>query len=168
MSRGWGKGLKGRLGYGCRTRAHTLALAHPPPTHPLHPPALTPQAKLEAGQTATVSNCDGQTFEIKAGMVEIKKVTEKVTGKTYTPSVIEPSFGIGRIMYCMFEHCYYTREVGARWQGGRGLQKLVQGWGGGVQRAGKAPSAFHRLGRILSRRHGANGLLAKRAIRYGG
>lgn len=24
--------------------------------------------------------------------------------------MIEPSFGIGRILYCIFEHCYYTRE----------------------------------------------------------
>jgi hypothetical protein len=24
--------------------------------------------------------------------------------------VIEPSFGIGRILYCVFEHCFYTRE----------------------------------------------------------
>lgn len=26
------------------------------------------------------------------------------------PSVIEPSFGIGRIIYCMFEHCFYMRD----------------------------------------------------------
>lgn len=28
----------------------------------------------------------------------------------YTPSVIEPSFGIGRIVYCIFEHCFKVRE----------------------------------------------------------
>lgn len=28
--------------------------------------------------------------------------------------MVEPSFGIGRIMYCMFEHCYYTREKDAQ------------------------------------------------------
>lgn len=28
----------------------------------------------------------------------------------FTPAVIEPSFGIGRILYCVFEHCFYTRE----------------------------------------------------------
>ena len=27
----------------------------------------------------------------------------------YTPSVIEPSFGIGRIVYCIFEHCFKIR-----------------------------------------------------------
>ena len=26
------------------------------------------------------------------------------------PSVIEPSFGIGRIMYCLFEHNFAVRE----------------------------------------------------------
>jgi len=28
----------------------------------------------------------------------------------YTPSVIEPSYGLGRIMYCILEHCFQTRE----------------------------------------------------------
>jgi len=27
----------------------------------------------------------------------------------YVPSVIEPSFGIGRIVYCIFEHCFKVR-----------------------------------------------------------
>jgi glycyl-tRNA synthetase len=27
----------------------------------------------------------------------------------FTPSVIEPSFGIGRIVYCIFEHCFKIR-----------------------------------------------------------
>lgn len=31
-------------------------------------------------------------------------------GRTFIPSVIEPSFGIGRIMYCLFEHAFYHRE----------------------------------------------------------
>lgn len=31
--------------------------------------------------------------------------------RSFTPSVIEPSFGIGRIMYCMFEHVFWQREV---------------------------------------------------------
>ncbi len=30
--------------------------------------------------------------------------------RRFTPSVIEPSFGIGRILYCMFEHTYATRD----------------------------------------------------------
>lgn len=31
-------------------------------------------------------------------------------GETLTPSVIEPSFGIGRIIYCLYEHSFYVRE----------------------------------------------------------
>eukprot|EP01024_Parvocaulis_polyphysoides_P018346 TRINITY_DN18129_c0_g1_i10.p3 TRINITY_DN18129_c0_g1~~TRINITY_DN18129_c0_g1_i10.p3 ORF type:complete len:195 (+),score=28.01 TRINITY_DN18129_c0_g1_i10:1747-2331(+) len=30
--------------------------------------------------------------------------------QNFVPSVIEPSFGIGRMMYCMFEHVFHTRE----------------------------------------------------------
>ena len=29
--------------------------------------------------------------------------------RKFTPSVIEPSFGVGRIIYCMLEHSFYTR-----------------------------------------------------------
>jgi glycyl-tRNA synthetase len=43
-------------------------------------------------------------------VLEMKKKTKKVSGRNYTPSVIEPSFGIGRIMYCLFEHAFYVRE----------------------------------------------------------
>lgn len=32
----------------------------------------------------------------------------------YTPHVIEPSFGIGRILYCIFEHCFKAREHDAQ------------------------------------------------------
>eukprot|EP00003_Mantamonas_plastica_P023485 TRINITY_DN4237_c0_g1_i6.p1 TRINITY_DN4237_c0_g1~~TRINITY_DN4237_c0_g1_i6.p1 ORF type:complete len:175 (+),score=57.88 TRINITY_DN4237_c0_g1_i6:100-624(+) len=28
----------------------------------------------------------------------------------YIPSVVEPSFGIGRILYCLFENIFYTRK----------------------------------------------------------
>jgi glycyl-tRNA synthetase len=43
-------------------------------------------------------------------MAAIRMETRKVAGRSYTPAVIEPSFGIGRLLYCMFEHCYYGRE----------------------------------------------------------
>lgn len=38
------------------------------------------------------------------------KETKTVGSKKFVPGVIEPSFGIGRIIYCMLEHCFYTRE----------------------------------------------------------
>ena len=42
-------------------------------------------------------------------MFKVERVKKTVNGRNYTPSVIEPSFGIGRIMYCMFEHAFYIR-----------------------------------------------------------
>jgi glycyl-tRNA synthetase len=53
----------------------------------------------------------GKSFEVTSAMVEIKRIHKKVSGRNFVPSVIEPSFGIGRILYCIFEHSYYTREV---------------------------------------------------------
>lgn len=54
---------------------------------------------------------NGQSYDITAAMVEIKRVKKKLAGRNFVPSVIEPSFGIGRILYCIFEHSYYTRQV---------------------------------------------------------
>mmetsp|Transcript_6700 Transcript_6700/g.18764 ORF Transcript_6700/g.18764 Transcript_6700/m.18764 type:complete len:690 (+) Transcript_6700:167-2236(+) len=71
--------------------------------------AMELKAKLEAGETVPL-NVDGTNFDISAAHVSIAKVTKKQSGRSFTPSVIEPSFGLGRIIYCMFEHNFYTRE----------------------------------------------------------
>lgn len=42
--------------------------------------------------------------------VEYRSRTEHV--REYTPNVIEPSFGIGRILYSLCEHAYWAREGG--------------------------------------------------------
>jgi glycyl-tRNA synthetase (class II) len=55
-----------------------------------------------------------KTKQVTAPMVEIKRQQKRLAGRNFIPSVIEPSFGIGRILYCVFEHSYYTREVGGR------------------------------------------------------
>eukprot|EP00934_Nitzschia_sp_Nitz4_P002334 Nitzschia sp. Nitz4//scaffold81_size91200//78121//80580//NITZ4_005000-RA/size91200-augustus-gene-0.100-mRNA-1//-1//CDS//3329558752//2334//frame0 len=60
---------------------------------------------LESTGKATV---DG--FEIVSGMVTWTKQTKKVHEVKFTPSVIEPSFGIGRILYSLLEHSFYVRE----------------------------------------------------------
>lgn len=46
---------------------------------------------------------------IKKSMVTITKERKKEHQRVFTPSVIEPSFGIGRIIYCLYEHSYYMR-----------------------------------------------------------
>lgn len=40
----------------------------------------------------------------------LNKITEKINVREYTPNVIEPSFGIGRIFYSLIEHSYWVRE----------------------------------------------------------
>jgi glycyl-tRNA synthetase len=41
---------------------------------------------------------------------EVKEVEETITGEKFIPHVIEPSFGIDRIFYCVLENAYYQRE----------------------------------------------------------
>ncbi|KAI5305029.1 Glycine--tRNA ligase 1, mitochondrial [Ascosphaera pollenicola] len=48
--------------------------------------------------------------EVPAELVKIEKRKHKETTRSYTPNVIEPSFGIGRILYCLLEHSYWFRE----------------------------------------------------------
>ena len=70
---------------------------------------LAMNAKLEAEGKVTIATAAGEK-EILPGMVTMKMETKKIHGRNFTPSVIEPSFGIGRIMYCMFEHNFYVRK----------------------------------------------------------
>ncbi|XP_065218735.1 glycine--tRNA ligase isoform X2 [Planococcus citri] len=51
-----------------------------------------------------------KTYELNKDMVTIQSVTKTVNVKEIIPNVIEPSFGIGRIMYSLFEHNFCTRE----------------------------------------------------------
>lgn len=66
------------------------------------------EAKLEAQGAA---NLGEEEFEITKGMASWKKGSRKVVEIKYTPSVIEPSFGIGRILYALLEHSFYIREA---------------------------------------------------------
>ncbi|KAF7596268.1 Glycine--tRNA ligase 1, mitochondrial [Aspergillus hancockii] len=48
--------------------------------------------------------------ELDKELVTIEKRTRVENVREYTPNVIEPSFGIGRIFYSMMEHVYWSRE----------------------------------------------------------
>ena len=61
--------------------------------------------------SASVSLCTtGEAFKIVPEMVTIERVTKKESGRTFVPGVIEPSFGIGRILYSIFEHAFSCRS----------------------------------------------------------
>jgi glycyl-tRNA synthetase len=48
--------------------------------------------------------------ELSKDLITIEKRTRVENVREYTPNVIEPSFGIGRILYCLIEHIFWTRE----------------------------------------------------------
>ena len=47
--------------------------------------------------------------ELDKELINIEKRTRVENTREYTPNVIEPSFGIGRILYSMIEHSYWSR-----------------------------------------------------------
>lgn len=53
-------------------------------------------------------------FTLTKEHVAMEVVDKTIQEEKYTPSVIEPSFGIGRIVYCVFEHCFKQREEDAQ------------------------------------------------------
>ena len=59
------------------------------------------QFTLEIADTA---DNNARSFEITDKMVAIKRYERLEHVEEYVPCVVEPSFGIGRIMYALFEH----------------------------------------------------------------
>ncbi|KAK6642084.1 hypothetical protein RUM44_013807 [Polyplax serrata] len=55
-------------------------------------------------------NADGQTFSLSKDIIEVKEQRKTVHVEEIIPNVVEPSFGIGRIMYALFEQSFQTRE----------------------------------------------------------
>ncbi|OQR93363.1 glycyl-tRNA synthetase [Achlya hypogyna] len=71
--------------------------------------AMAFEAALAANGTADLV-VDGRTFGLARDMWSAKKVTKNVSEEKFVPSVIEPSFGVGRILTAVFEHTFYARE----------------------------------------------------------
>ncbi|KAF2933772.1 glycine--tRNA ligase, mitochondrial 1 [Oryza sativa Japonica Group] len=72
--------------------------------------ALNMKSALESKGEVEFKVCTlGKDVTIKKSMVSINMEKKKEHQRKFTPSVIEPSFGIGRIIYCLFEHCFYQR-----------------------------------------------------------
>ena len=72
--------------------------------------SLTEEADQKAMVEAhRVVLADGREFALPAGTVHLVEVVEVRHVEEYIPSVIEPSFGIGRIMYSLLEHAYWSR-----------------------------------------------------------
>ena len=65
--------------------------------------------KEKGAVTVEVAGVEGGKVEVGKDLLTVEKKTRTVNIRQYTPNVIEPSFGIGRILYSLIEHCYWTR-----------------------------------------------------------
>lgn len=77
--------------------------------------SLSDEAKLALKEEVTAAGkkeveVEGKTFELLPKHVAFDVREEIQHTVSYTPNVIEPSFGIDRILYAIFEHSYYERE----------------------------------------------------------
>lgn len=63
-----------------------------------------------ANALATHGQVDVDGFTVEKHMLTYTRATKKVHEIKYTPSVIEPSFGMGRILYSLLEHSFYQRD----------------------------------------------------------
>ena len=70
--------------------------------------ALSP-AELKGEKIKVI--VDGETIEIEQNLVSFESVEEEIRGEEVIPHVIEPSFGIDRILYAVLDHSYYEDAV---------------------------------------------------------
>ncbi|MFC7228292.1 glycine--tRNA ligase [Salinirubellus salinus] len=62
------------------------------------------------GDSVTVE-VDGESYEVASEVANFSVETVTESGEHVTPHVVEPSFGIGRIVYTVLTHAYSTDEV---------------------------------------------------------
>jgi glycyl-tRNA synthetase len=60
-------------------------------------------------KTPTLSDGQKDSVDLSRDILCISLVSRTVTTREYTPNVIEPSFGIGRILYSLLEQVYWHR-----------------------------------------------------------
>lgn len=61
-------------------------------------------------ETAGFATLKGTSYEISSELVSFKMEKKTISEVKYTPSVIEPSYGVGRILYAVLEHAFSQRE----------------------------------------------------------
>lgn len=53
---------------------------------------------------------DGRKVEVPSTCYELAITTEKISGDKFVPHVIEPAYGVDRILYTLLEHAYRVRD----------------------------------------------------------
>ncbi|OXB71862.1 UNVERIFIED_CONTAM: hypothetical protein H355_014203 [Colinus virginianus] len=72
---------------------------------------LSIEKRLATEGTYTLTLCTGERFEITRDMMKFEKATKRVSEEAFIPGVIEPSFGIGRVLHCIMEHAFRSRGI---------------------------------------------------------
>ena len=68
------------------------------------------ESELAAAGSASLCIDGGRSVQITREMLSLTTETKRVSERKYVPNVIEPSFGIGRIITGLWEHVFYTRQ----------------------------------------------------------
>lgn len=71
---------------------------------------LAKNGKISVKIDGVTGTGENGAVEIGSDLIAIEKKKRVEHIREYTPNVIEPSFGIGRILYSLMEHSFYTRE----------------------------------------------------------
>ncbi|XP_068142369.1 glycine--tRNA ligase isoform X1 [Drosophila tropicalis] len=53
---------------------------------------------------------DGSAHQLEKDTIQVKRSSKTIHVEEFIPSVVEPSFGIGRIMYALLEHNFQCRD----------------------------------------------------------
>jgi glycyl-tRNA synthetase len=68
-------------------------------------------AESDPGEDGARVTVDGEEFFISADLYQIREEEVEVRGEEVMPHVIEPSYGIDRMIYVALEHSYAEEEV---------------------------------------------------------
>ncbi|XP_072269077.1 glycine--tRNA ligase [Pyxicephalus adspersus] len=71
---------------------------------------ITEMEKLLQEKGEFTIETEGKTFLLTKDMVSVKRFQKTIHVEEIVPNVIEPSFGLGRIMYTVFEHTFQVRQ----------------------------------------------------------
>jgi glycyl-tRNA synthetase len=65
---------------------------------------------VDAGGPVKVEMEDGRSVEVPVEAVTVTEGHEKLSHETFTPHVVEPSFGLDRLMMAVLEHSYIEMD----------------------------------------------------------
>lgn len=65
---------------------------------------------LAKGKNEVVLTVDGKPVTVPSNCFEIIRKKERVSGRKFVPHVIEPSYGVDRMLYAVLEHAYTSKD----------------------------------------------------------